>query len=84
MARGGHRRGGAARSRGESSSEKRRLATARLQRLGGYFGRVQGGLADSAMGITPARKHQKALHTVRRANGGAGQLRRAIAQAKEQ
>jgi hypothetical protein len=73
MARGGHRRGGAARSRGESSSEKRRLATARLQRLGGYF-----------MGITPARKHQKALHTVRRANGGAGQLRRVIAQATEQ
>jgi hypothetical protein len=38
------------------------------------WGLVQGGLAGSAMGITPARKHQKALHTVRRANGGARKL----------
>jgi hypothetical protein len=57
----------------------RGLATAGLQRLGVSHRRDQGGLADSVMGITPARGHQKALHTARRANGGAGQLRRAIA-----
>jgi hypothetical protein len=31
-----------------------------------------------------ARGHQKALHTAMQANGGAGQLRRAIARATEQ
>jgi hypothetical protein len=39
---------------------------------------------DSAMGITPAWEHQKALHTARQANGGAGQFRRAIARATKQ
>jgi hypothetical protein len=47
--------------------------------LGGWPRRAQGDLADSAEGTTPAREHHRALHTARRANGGAGQLQRAIA-----
>jgi hypothetical protein len=68
---GGHRRGGAARSRGEGSPETRRLATTGLQRLGGLPGRDQDGLADSAMAFTLAQGHQRAQTTTRRANGGA-------------
>jgi hypothetical protein len=49
-----------------------RLATAGHQGLGGWFRRVQGDLADSAEGTTPAREHQRALHMVRWANGGVG------------
>jgi hypothetical protein len=41
----------------------------------------QGGLANSAMAFTPAWGHQQAQTTVGQANGGAGLLRRAIAQA---
>jgi hypothetical protein len=41
--------------------------------------RVQGDLADSAEGTTPAREHQRALHAMRRTNGGAGLLQQAIA-----
>jgi hypothetical protein len=76
---GGHGRGGAARSRGGNSPETSRPTTAGHQRLVGWPRRAQGNLADSAEGTTPTREHQKALHTARRAIGGAGQLRRAIA-----
>jgi hypothetical protein len=45
-----------------------------LPGLGDWPRRVQGGLADSAMGITPAQGHQRAQTTAERANGGAGLL----------
>jgi hypothetical protein len=70
--------GGAARSRGENSPETRGLATAGLPGLGDWSGRNQGDLVGSDMGLTPAREHQRALHTARRPNGSAGQLRRTI------
>jgi hypothetical protein len=76
---GGHGCGGATRSHGENSPETSRLATARHQRLGGWPRRTQGDLADSTEDTMPAREHQRALHMARRANGGVGQLRRAIA-----
>jgi hypothetical protein len=50
-----------------------------LQRLGGWFRRVQGDLADSAEGTTPVWEHQRALHAERQTNSGTRLLRRAIA-----
>jgi hypothetical protein len=79
MAGGGHERGGGAWSRSGNLPETSRPATAGHQRPRGWPRRAQGDLADSAEGTTPAREHQRALHTARRANGGVGQLRRAIA-----
>jgi hypothetical protein len=77
--RGGHGRGGAARSRDGNSPETSIPATTGYQRLGGWPRSAQGDMADSAEGTTSAQEHQRALHTATRANGGAGQLRRAIA-----
>jgi hypothetical protein len=56
-----------------------RPATVGHQRPGGWPRRAQGDLADLAEGTTPAREHQRALHTTRWANGRTGQLWRAIA-----
>jgi hypothetical protein len=70
MARGGHGRGGAARSSGENSPETRRLATVGLPGLGVWPSRDQGGLAGSAMAFTLAQGHHRAQTTAGRANGG--------------
>jgi hypothetical protein len=72
MARDGLGCGCAARSHGENSPETRGLATVGLPGLGDWPGHNQGDLAGSDMGVTPAREHQRAMHTARRANGGAG------------
>jgi hypothetical protein len=48
---------------------------AQLQRFGGWSRHVQGDLADSSEGTTPAREHQRALHAERRTNGDARLLR---------
>jgi hypothetical protein len=40
--------------------------------LGDWPRHAQGDLADSAEGTTPVWEHQRALHTARQANGGAG------------
>jgi hypothetical protein len=37
-------------------------------------------MANSTVGITPAREHQRVQNTARQANGGAAPLRRGIAQ----
>jgi hypothetical protein len=65
---GGYGRGGAARSRDGNSTETSRPATTGHQRLGGWPRHAQGNLADSAEGTTPAREHQRVLHTTQRAN----------------
>jgi hypothetical protein len=75
MDKGGHGRGGAARSRDESSPETRGLATAGLSGFGHYPGRDQGGLVDSAMAFMLAQGHQRVQTTAGWANGGAGLLR---------
>ena len=74
MARDGLGHGGAARSHDENSPETRGLATVELPGLWDWPGRNQGDLVGSDMGMTPAREHQRALHTARRANGSTGQL----------
>jgi hypothetical protein len=72
MTKGRHEGGGTAWSRGENSLETRGLATLGRPGLGDWPGRNQGDLAGSDMGLTPAQEHQRALHTARWANGGAG------------
>jgi hypothetical protein len=76
---GGLGHGGATRSRGGSSPKEEEAGHGRALEAWGWFRRVQGDLADSTEGTTPAREHQRALHAERRTNGGARFLQRAIA-----
>jgi hypothetical protein len=68
-------RGGAARSRGESSPETRGMATAGLQGLRERVRCVQDNTVNTVVGIMPARKHQRAQTAAERSCGGTNLLR---------
>jgi hypothetical protein len=60
------------------------MAMARVYGIGKGLRRSRGDTTDSAVGTTPAQRHQRVRSTAEQPNGGAAQLRRAIARTTRQ